>query len=133
MMRANKDKPFFIAVGFYRPHVPEMAPKKYSELYPIDRVSIEEPTPEALANVLPAKRAWTPDHFGMNRDERRRMTQSYYAATNFMDAQVGRVISALSDLVLAGDTIVVFTGDNGFLLGEHGQWMKNCHGREVAA
>lgn len=125
MMRANKDKPFFIAVGFYRPHVPEVAPKKYFDLYNVDDMKIAGETPEALAKVLPATRAWTPDNFGMNDAEQRKMIQSYYAATSFMDAQVGRVLTALDELELADDTIVVFTSDHGFLLGEHGQWMKN--------
>jgi arylsulfatase A-like enzyme len=61
----------------------------------------------------------------MSVDEQRQMIRAYYAATSFMDAQVGRVVDALDDMGLADDTIVVFTSDHGFLLGEHGQWMKN--------
>ena len=125
MIRAHKDKPFFIGVGFYRPHVPEVAPKKYFDLYPLDKVRVTPQSAADLARLLPASKAWTPDNFGMSVDEQREMIRSYYAATSFMDAQVGRVLDALEDMGLADDTIVVFTSDHGFLLGEHGQWMKN--------
>lgn len=125
MLKANKDKPFFIGVGFYRPHVPEVAPKKYFDLYPLEKIRIADETPDSLAKVLPAAKAWTPDHFGMSPDEQRRMIQAYSAATSFMDAQVGRVLASLKELGLEDNTIVVFTSDHGFMLGEHGQWMKN--------
>jgi iduronate 2-sulfatase len=125
MIRAHKDKPFFIGVGFYRPHVPEVAPKKYFDLYPLDSIKVTPQSAADLARLLPASKAWEPDNFGMSVDEQRQMIRAYYAATSFMDAQVGRVIDALKDMGLADDTIVVFTSDHGFMLGEHGQWMKN--------
>lgn len=125
MLKANRDKPFFIGVGFYRPHVPEVAPKKYFDLYPIDTIEVADQDPTMLARVLPASKAWTPDNFGMSVDQQRQMIRAYFAATSYMDAQVGRVVDALSDLGLEDDTIVVFTSDHGFMLGEHGQWMKN--------
>lgn len=125
MLKANRDKPFFIGVGFYRPHVPEVAPKKYFDLYPIDTIKAADQDPAMLARVLPASKAWTPDNFGMSVDQQREMIRAYYAATSFVDAQVGRVLDALRDLGLEDDTIVVFTSDHGFMLGEHGQWMKN--------
>jgi arylsulfatase A-like enzyme len=125
MMKANKDKPFFIGVGFYRPHVPEVAPRKYFDLYPLSSIKVADQDPEMLAKVLVASKAWTPDNFGMTVDQQREMIRAYYAATSFMDAQVGRVLDALRDLGLEDDTIVVFTSDHGFMLGEHGQWMKN--------
>nr|AGU10881.1 Sulfatase [uncultured organism] len=125
MIRANKNKPFFIGVGFYRPHVPEVAPKKYFDLYPLDKIQPTRQSAADLSRLLPASKAWTPDNFGMTPDEQRQMIRAYYAATSFMDAQVGRVIDALQEMGLADDTIVVFTSDHGFMLGEHGQWMKN--------
>lgn len=125
MMKANKDKPFFIGVGFYRPHVPEVAPKKYFDLYPLDSIKVADQDSAMLARVLPASKAWTPDNFGMTVDQQRQMIRAYFAASSFMDAQVGRVLDALRDLGLEDDTIVVFTSDHGFMLGEHGQWMKN--------
>lgn len=125
MIRAHGDRPFFIGVGFYRPHVPEVAPKKYFDLYPLDQIKAEEQPPSVLAKALPASKAWEPDNFGMSQNEQRQMIRAYYAATSFMDAQVGRVLDALEEMGLADDTIVVFTSDHGFMLGEHGQWMKN--------
>lgn len=125
MMKAHKDKPFFIGVGFYRPHVPEVAPKKYFDLYPIQSIQVANQDPKKLAAVLPASKAWTPDNFAMSEDQQRQMIRAYYAATSYMDAQVGRVLDALQELGLEDDTIVVFASDHGFMLGEHGQWMKN--------
>lgn len=125
MLKAHKDQPFFISVGFYRPHVPEVAPKKYFDLYPVDTIRVADQDPSKLARVLPASKAWTPDNFGMSEDQQKQMIRAYYAATSYMDAQVGRVLDALRDLGLEDDTIVVFASDHGFMLGEHGQWMKN--------
>lgn len=125
MIRAHKDQPFFIGVGFYRPHVPEVAPKKYFDLYPLDKIETTPRRDADLARLLPASKAWTPDNFAMSDEDQRKMIRAYYAATSFMDVQVGRVVDALQDMGLADDTIVVFASDHGFLLGEHGQWMKN--------
>jgi hypothetical protein len=125
MIRAHKDQPFFIGVGFYRPHVPEVAPKKYFDIYPLDKIKATPQRDADLARLLPASKAWTPDNFAMSEEDQRKMIRAYYAATSFMDAQVGRVVDALQDMGLADDTIVVFASDHGFLLGEHGQWMKN--------
>lgn len=129
---AAGDQPFFIAVGFYRPHVPEVVPAAYFDLYSPEQVAIAQTTPEQLAAVLPASRTWTPDNLGMTADEQRRFIHAYYAATSFMDAQVGRLLAALDELDLADDTIVVFTSDHGFLLGEHGQWQKQLLFEESA-
>ncbi|WP_071799426.1 sulfatase [Natronohydrobacter thiooxidans] len=118
------DRPFFIAAGFYRPHVPEIVPEAYFDLYPPEQIAIAQNTPEHLSAVLPASRTWTPDHLGMTPGEQRRFIHAYYAATTFIDAQVGRLLDAVEELDLADDTIVVFTSDHGFLLGEHGQWQK---------
>lgn len=122
---ASGDKPFFIGVGFYRPHVPLVAPKKYFDLYPLNNIKIADETPESLAKVPGYTKAWTPDNFGMTADEQRQIIRGYYASTSYMDAQVGRVLDELKRLGLDRNTIVVFTGDHGYLLGEHGQWMKN--------
>ena len=125
MLRNNRGKPFFIAVGFYRPHVPMVAPKKYFEPYSLADMRIANETPEALAAVPEYTKAWTPDNFGMSEDEQRQMIRAYSASTSFVDAQVGRVLSELKALGLDDNTVVVFTSDHGYMLGEHGQWMKN--------
>lgn len=129
---ARGDKPFFISVGFYRPHVPEIVPSAYFDLYRRDRIAASADTPEQLGRVLPAAKVWTPDHLGMTAEEQRDFTHAYYAAMSFMDAQVGKVLKAVDDLGLANDTIVIFTSDHGFLLGEHGQWQKQMLFEESA-
>ena len=100
MMKAHKDKPFFIGVGFYRPHVPEVAPKKYFDLYPIQSIQVANQDPKKLAAVLPASKAWTPDNFAMSEDQQRQMIRAYYAATSFIDEQFGKVIEALTNIDL---------------------------------
>lgn len=132
MIRAHKGKPFFIGVGFYRPHVPEVAPARYFDLYPFEKIRATAQTRADLDRLLPAQIEWTPENMGMSEVEQREMIRAYYAATSFMDAQVGRVIDALGQMGLADDTIVVFTSDHGYLLGEHGQWMKNLLWEEAA-
>jgi arylsulfatase A-like enzyme len=125
LLEELKDGPFFLAVGFYRPHTPYVAPKKYHELYPAE--SIELPAlsegdrsgrPEAAyATAKKEERALTDA-------KRREAMQAYWAAISFMDAQVGRVVDALEKLGLAGWTIVVMTSDHGYHMYQHGLWQK---------
>lgn len=121
---ASDDKPFFISVGFYRPHVPEIVPEAYFNLYSREQIATTPVRPEHLARVLPAAKAQSPDNLGMVPEEQQAFIHAYYAAISFVDAQVGRVLKEIDALGLADDTIVVFTSDHGFLLGEHGQWQK---------
>ncbi|HEU4390935.1 MAG TPA: sulfatase [Blastocatellia bacterium] len=124
LIEENSDKPFFIAAGFYRPHCPYIAPKKYFDLYPLDQIVLPKEPPEHLKNV-PDAALWTkPPYWGLNEQERREAIQAYYASITFMDAQVGRLLDALDRLKLADNTIVVFWSDHGYMLTEHGQWMK---------
>jgi iduronate 2-sulfatase len=124
MIESNKDRPFFIAAGFYRPHHPFVAPKEYFDLYPLSQIKLAEETSQTKAGVLPSSRAVLPDNYGMAPDQQRRAIQGYYASTSFMDAQVGRILDAVERLGLKDDTIIVFMSDHGYLLGEHGQWTK---------
>ena len=125
MLKEHRDGPFFIAAGFYRPHVPEVAPKKYFDMYPLDKVKFEPEDPAALAKVLPASYGLVGfQNLDLTVDQQRSFVRAYYAATSFMDAQVGRVLDALKPLGLDRNTIIIFTSDHGFLLGEHGQWEK---------
>jgi arylsulfatase A-like enzyme len=125
LLRANKDRPFFLAVGFYRPHVPLVAPKQYFAPYPLEQMRLAEETAETLLAVPSYTKAWEPNNFGMSPAAQREMIRAYSASTSFVDAQVGRVLDELNRLGLADNTVVVFTSDHGYLLGEHGQWMKN--------
>ncbi|MBI1872561.1 MAG: sulfatase [Acidobacteria bacterium] len=118
-------QPFFLAVGFYRPHTPYVAPKRYFDLYPRDRIELptlsgadRSRTPEA------AYRSALKEQDAMTDDQRREAIQAYWASITFMDAQIGRVLDALDRLSLADSTIVVFTSDHGYHLGDHGLWQK---------
>ena len=123
VIEQHRDRPFFLALGFYRPHVPCVAPKNYFEMYPLDRIRLPE-EPNHLGAVPEQALAVKPPHYGVAPEKLREMIQSYYASTTFMDAQLGLVLNALDRLKLSDNTIVVFFGDHGWLLGEHGQWQK---------
>jgi iduronate 2-sulfatase len=118
-------KPFFLAVGFYRPHTPYVAPKvPYFGFYPVEKVPVWEEPAGWRGTVPPISLVLRPDQEHMSADLKRQAVQAYYASTSYMDAQAGRVLDALDRLKLADDTIVVFTSDHGYQLGEHAQWQK---------
>ncbi len=125
MLEEHKDGSFFIAAGFYRPHVPEVAPKAYFDMYPLEQMPLAADTPADLAALPTVSIRLLPANVGASLEVQRQMVQSYFASTSFMDAQVGRVLDALKRLGLEDNTIVVFMSDHGYLLGEHGQWSKN--------
>jgi iduronate 2-sulfatase len=126
-----RDKPFFLAVGFVKPHSPPTAPRKFFDLYDAARVELPPdfaprpaPPPGFPELSVPRRNA---DLF-IGRDaspaEAREMIRAYRASTSFVDAQVGRVLGALERLGLKDDTVVVFWGDHGYHLGEKGKWSK---------
>lgn len=123
LLEENKDRPFFLAVGFYRPHTPYVAPKKYFDLYPLDKIKLPPPDDRKSA-PRPAYASSHPEQDAMSDAERREAIQAYFASTTFMDAQVGRVLDALDRLDLRDNTVVVFLSDHGYHLGEHGLWQK---------
>jgi len=128
LLEQSKDQPFFIAAGFYRPHCPFIAPKKYFDLYPIEKIAAPQSSAQSLkdelANIPAPAISTNPPHFGVNVQARREAIQAYYASISFLDANVGRLLDALDRLKLTGNTIIVFWSDHGYLLGQHGQWMK---------
>ncbi|QDU61988.1 Choline-sulfatase [Planctomycetes bacterium Pan216] len=129
------DRPFFLAVGFWRPHLPFVAPKRYWDLYDPNLIPAPEP-PDAPTEVpeialhtsreirnygtKPKDRVFTPE-------EIRRFRHGYYASISFLDAQVGRILHALDESPHADNTIVVFTSDHGFHIGEHRLWGKTSN------
>ena len=126
-----REKPFFLAVGFVKPHSPPTAPRKLFDLYDPARVQLPPdfaprpgPPPGFPELSVPRRNA---DLF-IGRDatpeQAREMTRAYWASTSFMDAQVGRVLDALERLGLKDNTVVVFWGDHGYHLGEKGKWSK---------
>ncbi len=122
--KRNKES-FFLAVGFYRPHTPYVAPKRYFDMYPPDRIQL--PTlSDADRTRAPeaAYRSALKEQDSMTDAQRRAAIQAYWASTTFMDAQVGHVLAALDRLGLADNTIVVFTSDHGYHLADHGLWQK---------
>lgn len=124
LVRENRDKPFFIAYGLYKPHVPWIIPQHYFDMYPLESIQAKKYTPDEL-RIAPSAAYWThPPNFGMDELESRQSIRAYYAATSFADAQIGRVLAELKTLGLEENTIVVFWADHGWSLGEHAQWMK---------
>lgn len=124
---AASEVPFFLAVGFYRPHTPYVAPKRYFEMYP--RAEIPIPTvPENYYETLPkpARQTLLRKKVQVNLpvETARQAIQAYHAAITFMDAQLGLVLDALQQLDLAKNTIIVFTSDHGYHMGEHGYYQK---------
>lgn len=120
-----KDKPFFLAVGFVRPHVPLVAPKRYYEPYPAKQMKLPEQVENDLADIPKLGITGTGKRRGM-KDEmaRKRTLRAYYASVSFMDAQVGRLLDALDEHGLKENTLIVFLSDHGYHLGEHDFWQK---------
>ncbi|MFO0908104.1 MAG: sulfatase [Isosphaeraceae bacterium] len=125
LLRSHKDRSFFLACGFFRPHTPYVAPKKYYELHPANRIVLPK-VPENHRATGPAMAfaSAKPEQDRMSDELRRQAIQAYRASASFMDAQVGTVLHALDELGLADRTIVVFMSDHGYHLGEHGLWQK---------
>ena len=123
LLERYRDRPVFLAAGFYRPHCPFIAPTKYFDMYPLDGVRL----PPALSRApdVPSP-AWftTPPHWGIDEQQQRQILRAYYASISFLDANVGRLLDAVDRLGLADNTIVVFVSDHGYHLGDRGQWMK---------
>lgn len=124
LMEQHRDRPFFLAAGFYRPHCPYIAPKAYFDQYPAQTL---EPY-QLAAGETEAAPPWAyftnPPNWNLDREQQQRALQAYYASVSFVDANVGRLLDALERLGLTEKTIVVFWSDHGYALGEHGQWMK---------
>lgn len=119
-------KPFFLGVGFRRPHAPYAAPKKYFDLYPPANTPLPAPVPPGYAkSILPAALNHPWGERPMTEREQRAVRSAYFACVSFMDAQVGVLLDALDRDDLWKNTIVVVIGDHGYHLGEHGGlWHK---------
>lgn len=124
LLEEHQDEPFFLAVGFYRPHTPYVAPHRYFDMYPTAKIDLPVNTDEDRADVPPVALTIKPEQAAMSDQQRREAIQAYHAATTFMDAQVGKVLDAVDRLGLADNTVIVFMADHGYLLGEHGMWQK---------
>jgi arylsulfatase A-like enzyme len=132
---ADGDQPFFLACGFYRPHLPFVAPKKYWELYPADEVRLPDnmffprDLGPAFRYTWGEMRAYVgiPSRGPVSEATARDLIRGYHASVSFVDAQIGRLLDELDRLKLADDTIVILWGDHGWQLGEHGMWCKHTN------
>jgi iduronate 2-sulfatase len=124
IMERKRDRPFFLGVGFYRPHVPCVAPKKWFDLYPLDKVTLPKEPADDRKNHPAAAYTVTPPNYGLDAGKLKEMRRAYYAAVSYGDAQVGRLLDAVDRLKLADNTIIILWGDHGWHLGEHGLWQK---------
>ena len=138
---AKKDQPFFLAVGFTKPHLPFNAPKKYWDLYdpskfvlpydtdnPNPRGNLPKGAPStAYHNYGELRNGYsdTPQEGPVGKELARRLIHGYHAAVSYTDAQVGKILAKLDALGLRDNTVVVLMGDHGYILGEHGLWCKH--------
>jgi uncharacterized sulfatase len=126
LIEGSGDAPLFLAVGFGRPHTPLVAPARYFEMYPVDRIALPRQAPELLALVPRTALPRDPSFRDLTEAGARQARAAYFASVSFLDAQVGVILDALDRLGLWDRTAVVFTSDHGFLLGEHGAWGKHA-------
>lgn len=119
LMTRHKDRPFFVTVGFHKPHVPLTAPANYHALYTPDKLRLINPPPGYPSGVPAAALDTSRGKAGTDA-QRRKTVADYYACVTFVDAQVGVLLDALDRLQLRDRTIVVLIGDHGWLHGEHG-------------
>jgi arylsulfatase A-like enzyme len=125
LLEEHKNGPFFIAAGFYRPHTPYVAPKKYFDLYPLESIDLPELSDDDRSRTpAMAYRSAKAEQETMTDRQRREAMQAYWASITFMDAQVGRVLNALDRLGLADNTVIVMTSDHGYHTYQHGLWQK---------
>ncbi len=131
LIRQHKNEPFYLAAGFVRPHYPMVAPQRYFDKYPIEDIELpyvpeddhDDIPPMGFPNVVSTK-----DPIGKYPDNQKRMWAGYYATVTYMDEQVGRIVDELEAQGLREETVIVFTSDHGYHLGEHHFWQKsNLH------
>jgi iduronate 2-sulfatase len=126
LMEQHRGSPWFLGAGFYKPHVPWIAPAKYFDRVPLSKVKLT-PFEEWEMKIAPHWAYFTiPAHWGMTEKQRLEAMRAYYATILFLDAQVGRLLDALKRLDQEKNTTIVFWSDHGYGLGEHGQWMKQA-------
>ncbi len=125
LMKTHRDKPFFIACGFVRPHVPLVAPSEYFRMYPEQEIVLPQVPSNDLDDVGQATKAYkTNESLKITAEQMPGILSAYYGCVSHMDSQVGRLLDAIDELGLKKKTIVVFTSDHGYHLGEHHKWQK---------
>ena len=127
LLRETAGEPFFLGLGFVRPHTPFVAPSRFFDLYPLEDIELVRNPADDLDDIPAPARNLRPflwHHMGMSEENQRLALRGYYAAVSFMDAQVGRVVAEVERLGIADRTVIVFFGDHGWHLGEHTHWQK---------
>ena len=126
ILKQKRDNPFFIALGFHKPHDPFYAPKKYFDMYPLNKlkppVMPENRSPKEDYKI--GSPNWHAAMKNFSMQDKKEFMRSYYACTTFTDAQIGRVMDELDRQKLWKDTVVIFVGDHGYNLGEYDWWNK---------
>jgi uncharacterized sulfatase len=123
-LEKHKTEPFFLAVGFFKPHVPWIATKKHFDCYPVESMKMPVEPKTIRDDVPKIAFAVNPPNYGLEEEKLKHCIRAYYASASFMDEQLGEILDALERLGLAENTVIVFWGDHGWLLGEHGCWQK---------
>ncbi|MEL6104973.1 MAG: sulfatase [Planctomycetota bacterium] len=134
LLNRRHDRPFFMGVGFVRPHYPMVAPPEFFDSYPIESIRLPDNWSDDLGDIPKAGLASTRNDnnpIGKYPQNQKRMWSAYYASVEFMDRQVGRVLDALDASPYRDRTAVIFTSDHGYHLGEHGFWQKSNLHEEV--
>ena len=137
---AQQDQPFYLGMGFFRPHLPFAAPKKYWDLYDRNAIPlatnpfIPEDAPVMSMNSMYELRVYDgfsylkhPSVSNISEDTSRILKHGYYASVSYVDAQVGKLIQKLKDLGIYDNTIIIVWGDHGWKLGEHHSWCKQTN------
>ena len=135
LIKQNRDKPFFLGVGFVRPHVPFVAPRKdYTDFLPYSRIQLPPKLKDDWADIPKAGINYkTSKNMKMDLRRQKKAVGGYYASVAFMDRMVGQVLNGLKEAGLEDNTIVIFTSDHGYHLGEHDFWAKVSLHDESAA
>lgn len=134
LLKKHKDKPFFIATGFVRPHYPSVAPSKYFDKYPFQKMPLPQVPANDLDDIPRAGLAkMTSQNSGIAKwpNNQKRMWAAYYATVTYMDEQLGKILDELERLKLSSSTAIVFLSDHGYHLGEHNFWQKSNLHEEV--
>ena len=128
----NPKRPLWLGAGFYRPHTPWVATKRWFDLYPREKIKLPANPAGDLDDIPPIALKIKPPNYNLRESDLIDCLRGYYAAVSFVDDQVGQLLAVLEKKNMIDNTIIVFVSDHGFLLGEHGQWQKEMLFEEAA-
>jgi arylsulfatase A-like enzyme len=133
-LQEKHDKPLFLAVGFFKPHIPLYVPQKYFDMHPLDKIQLPEVKEDDLSDLPPTGKRWAEQAPGLKPGNHRMIVtnglwksavQAYLATCSFSDACVGRVLDAFDKSAYATNTLIVLWSDHGWHLGEKQHWQKH--------